>query len=419
MRIPPYLAAGVLCLGLVTSASAVPAGLGDFAWRCPLTGTMKTGGLYRIEIPEEVMNRSRSFPADLRIVDEKDAEWPFFLWAPSTREEILERRTTRLPGTTSLDPAHHVTQELRVVVANDDVQPPHDRIALVTSGSDFIRKVEIEGSEDGRDWKPLGSGYLVEKSADVPMQNRTIRYPASTLPFLRMVISPDVASDTEHFELLSATVGYRVPPVAEPQRIPLRRIDAPAAKPPFGVQIVEVDTGSNNRPVERLHLRASSPRYMRPVRVLGRETSTNGWRWIADGGIHRLGTDVRDVIDLHGATVRYLRAELYQYDEKPLELDIQAEVAPQYLVFEAGAGTRPMFYYGAERPVLPHYDLSRRVREDIVPKLPAIGLGPKAANPGRIATGLRTYSRALAYVGVLIALAFGLVALLNWWRRRA
>lgn len=51
----------------------------DFRWRAPVLEPVQSGLLYRAILPLHVFDGSRAFPADVRLLDEHGAEWPFFI----------------------------------------------------------------------------------------------------------------------------------------------------------------------------------------------------------------------------------------------------------------------------------------------------------------------------------------------------
>lgn len=54
-----------------------------YAWRAPLVGEWSNGSLHAASIPAALLGNKKSFPSDIRIVDEKDAEWPFYMASAS------------------------------------------------------------------------------------------------------------------------------------------------------------------------------------------------------------------------------------------------------------------------------------------------------------------------------------------------
>jgi hypothetical protein len=121
-------------------------------------------------------------------------------------------------------------------------------------------------------------------------------------------------------------------------QLALAPMEVPREDLKVGVQTLQYDLGYRNLPVIRLRLDTADRDFARPLKVFGRNTATNSWRWVADGGIHRMGDQVRSAVDLGNATYRYLKIELYHYEQPPLTVTgVVAELEPVFLVVEAAS----------------------------------------------------------------------------------
>lgn len=280
-----------LLLGLTSAALASdPA---PYTWRAPLLGAWTNGALYVAPVTAPVFDGSRGFPADLRIYDDQQNEWPFY-------------------------------------------------VAVVPPG----RPGE---AEDGP-WVELAR----QDGAD---------------PELRE-----------------------------------------------GVQSVWCDVGHRNLPLRRLKVVLEQANQDYPVKVYGRATPTNAWRWLADGGSPG---QARATVELRAANYRYLKVELYHPGQPPPSVaGLQAQPESYQLVFEAGPGGQPFLYFGADRHPLPLYDLARRAGPSVPSRAAPAALGERARNPAHIAALLRRYGRHLAVAMAGLLAGFGAMVLVNVWRRR-
>jgi hypothetical protein len=115
--------------------------------------------------------------------------------------------------------------------------------------------------------------------------------------------------------------------------LPLAEAETAVIDSKTGKQTLVYDLGAANRPVEQVIIRARTPEYARALRVYGatrRTASGDGWptgnppAWIRPS----------DVVLLNGFTFRYLKIEVFNHDDLPLDIEqATAQAAPRYLFF--------------------------------------------------------------------------------------
>ena len=393
----------------------------EFLYRQPLEGGITSGELFRIRVPREVFDGCPSFPSDLRIMDAQLRAWPFFVWVPAGHEELQSLSAETLNRSEVTEPQRYFRQDLRVKPEPFGKGPArHDRLLIRMGGERFFRKVDVLGSDDRQVWAELGGGYLVAQGDGHGADNREIQYPVSTYPFLQVRIHPDARNAGEALDLQSISVARLAREEGEQEELALEW-SQPAAEQKPGVQVIVADLGVRHRPVQRLRFESAGRDFARPVKVQGRNADTNEWRWVTDGGIHRMGGQTRDTLDLRGAAYRYWRIEIFRYEDAPLDLRrIVAQAVPQYLVVEAAgqAADRPALYNGTERILVPRFDLQQRTTKATTAAAPVRELGRRQANPDRVASGLSRYGRALGLVAVGLVSLLVLVVIANMIRRQ-
>jgi len=203
-----------------------------------------------------------------------------------------------------------------------------------------------------------------------------------------------------------------LPPDAA-ETVALKRIEVPSAEAKVGVQTLMFDAGARNRQIQSLQVHVEETNFARPAKIFGRNSVTNTWRWVGDGGIHRLADQSRDSIELRGCAYRWLKVELYQYENPPLTVtNVEGIATPQYIVFEAGGASAPRVYYASSKFTLPYYDLQKRVADRDAAGAPLLKLGARHMNPLRLALGLGRYGHwlTLAAAALFVALAGLIVA---------
>jgi len=397
---------------LIAAAAATAAGEEDlrtrFDWRQPLRGGFERGALYRLAVPAEVYDGCRMFPSDFRIINEQGEQWPFYVWTPEGRSESHYVEIQLLNASTA---ERYVRQDIRIKEdSRTGARREHSQVIVKTPGSDFIRRVEIYGSEDGREWAQLAGGYLVDHSRDVRVSNNSIRYPVSTFPLLQVRVYPNARDATETVTLQGVFVMATREAAGESEDIELDDVAVAKDDEKDGCQVLVFDTAARNRPVERLAVRAREREYARCLRVYGRNEETNTWRWVADGEIHRIGKDIQDEVALRGSAYRFLKLELYHYDDAPLgKVEVVARATPRYVVFEAQNGIEPQLYYGSIDMAAPRFDLVRRKSAEDAAGAAPVRAGERVDNQLRKVPGWGKWGPWLA------ALAVGVVSLLVIW----
>ena len=396
----------ILLLMTVAGYSAEPDLRTKFAWRQAIAAGDETGVLYRIRTPREVFDGCRSFPSDLRILDDSARQWPFYVFIPEGKT-VTETVPAKTVNASLMEKKERYIRQDLVIPAGAETgkRREHNQVIVRTPGSDFVRRVEVFGSENQKDWGLLGAGYLVDHSRDVRICNKTVRYPVSTFPFLQVRVYPNAQNAAEPLAVEAVLVANSVDEPGEVEDVPLRKAEVPKKDLKNGCQVAVFDVEAKNRPVDRLVIKAEDREYARSLRVFGRNDETNTWRWVADAETHKLGESTQDTLSLKGFAFRFLKVELFNYDDKPLhDLSVKAQAVPRYLVMESQGGGAAL-YSGAMEVDAPQYDLRRR-RGDEESAAPILRLRDRADNQLQKTSGFGRYGPWLA------AGAVGLVSLL-------
>jgi hypothetical protein len=249
----------------------------------------------------------------------------------------------------------------------------------------------------------------VDHSRDVQVCNKTVRYPTSTFPFMQIRVYPNAQNAAEPLAVSGIAVASTVEKPGEYEDVPLEKANVDQKDLKEGRQVVAYDAEAKSRPVDRLVIRAGGREYARSLRIFGRNEETNTWRWVADAEIHKLGESVQDTLPLKGFGFRFLKVELFNYDDKPLDdLDVKAQAVPRYLVTESQGGGVAL-YYGAMDVDLPRYDLHRRRGDEEAAGAPLLRLRDREDNQLQKKSGFGKYGPWLA------AVAVGLVSFLVIW----
>lgn len=409
------LAAAATFVQAAPQPSAFP-----FAWRQPIVGETPSGRLCRVEVSAEIFDRCREFPADIRIRDTQDFEWPFFIWSPSRFDEMVAVRSETGSRAGGKGDGRPFILDLKIRKDARSQVPRHNQISLITTGHDFTRRVQVLGSDDGQNWEDLGRGYLVDHLQEAHVSNRIISYEENAHPLLKLFIFPSASNNRERFELIDAQVLQRTDPNAELRCIPLEPVPVPATESKDGIQTLAFLTGAQHRPIEYLRMIMEGDRFTYPVKVYGRNDATNSWRLITDGGVYRVGGQSRELIDLHGAAYRFLKIEIFHYEQKPVTVQsVLAESLPRYILFEPQSALPAFVLYGAARVPLPRYDLQFRTPPAQMTNALSLQLGEARVNPSKVALGLAAFGRSLVWLVLLVSGFLLIVFTLRRWRMGA
>lgn len=142
--------------------------------------------LLAVRLDAEVHAATRDGWPDLRVFDDQGQETPFVLDS-ATRETYRTQTVTCRSKIASLQETPDGGLLVVVELEKDELTPTS--IVIHSPLRDFERRVEVSGSADGKDWKPLGPQSLVydyTRFADV--RNETITIPQNDCRKFRLAI---------------------------------------------------------------------------------------------------------------------------------------------------------------------------------------------------------------------------------------
>lgn len=372
-----------------------------------IDGSFTVGERGRVAVPGDVFGQARDFPSDVRIIGGDGIQWPFFLHISKEsvgtgilKPEILNR---------SFVEGDEPYLQFDLVIPQGSGKPPvHNRLELVTSGHDFVRRVEVFGKDNGR----MAAGYLIDFSHQHGACNRMIRYPVSDAARLHVRIYPNAQRADETFNLASAQLHYRNIVNVKRETVDKTELPVPEREKMDGAQTWLFDLGHENRPVRFMMFKVATSSYARSVSVYGRNNEHEPWKWVGGGEIHALKNDEQTEIKL-GAWHRFLKAHVFHYDDQPLDIDsIQLEAVPRYLVFEAATEGDASLYYRAWDLKPPNYDLQNRIEPQAIAALPVFQTLEAAPNEAAKSRPWRKYSKwlGIAAVGGVSLLVIGIIS---------
>lgn len=357
----------LLLIGLfaLTGSTTFAATARDFAWRRPIPGPTETGELLRIPITEDLYGLTSRFPNDIRVLDEDGTPWPFFHYAPRP-----QHTTDPVPHTIlnrawfAGGPAEPSYYRLDLQIFPDNTGRPrqHNQVRLTTTGSDFIRRVEIYGAESPGDWGLLGAGYLVNHRHPRRVED-IVTYSEASYPYLQIRVYANVRNALEEVEVSSIALQRRTTtrPYAT-REIPHELLPLPRSERQDDTQIILLRTTYAGQPVHSIRITAQGD-YVRRVTLSTRNTDRDPWRFAGSGDVYQVGP-LRQTTLIANGRGAFWKLHIPHYDDAPLEIEeLELRTAVDYLIIEAASERDAMLYFGSDRVTSARYDLRARFEQ--------------------------------------------------------
>ncbi len=337
--------------------------------------------LYDLTVPLQVMDRSRSDLSDLRLFDGQGKEIPYGI---RIRNEVDERRVVdgALFNYASAGKASEVSVDL------GESAYEHNEVEIETSGYNFRRRVELDGSDNGTDWKRLQTNDLIFafQSQNRTAQSNRVSYPVSRYRFLRVRVFPDELADEEAPVISTVkavravkgkgeltTWGVNVPPYQL-----LRYEGAPSSA-------WNIDLGAYV-PVDRLMLNVEQTSFSRPFHLEAVDELQN-LRLVASGELtRRVGEEIKPIVIMFDQEehARKLRLVVADHSNQTLVVSSITAAAPaRQLVFELKEppASSLRLFYGNPNAEAPHYDFENELVAKLTNTPLRVGVGPATQNP--------------------------------------
>lgn len=309
-----------------------------------------------------------------------------------------------------------------VLLATQDEKRPIAALEVqATLPANTPVRVAVFSSADLAQWTP------------VPVRGRLYRFEGEGAP-VNMTLEFERPQNLERRYLrldwagqdgvaVAAAIGIIAPSAQAPAR---QRAELPPPQPARNGAL-EIETGFRT-PMATLHLFTPRQNTLLPVRILGRNDTSQPWQLLARTVVYRLGTAGDEAVNppqsLDGASARWLRVEsTHGADLSASGLQASVEFAPLQLVFVA-TGDGP-FVLAAGRAAtapaaLPLAMISAALGSRKPEELPAVAIGPAVLQdrpqPGllaRIWPGAAPPLRTAVLWGVLL-LGVLLLAAVAW-----
>jgi hypothetical protein len=356
------LRAVALICAFVTAAVVVVAQTQLSSWPFFVEATTNGNpGVYQFTVPLPVMGQSRDDLGDLRLFDAENHEIPY---AIQVRKEVNEQKEF------DVQVFNKVTAGASTEATIDLGESPseHNEVQIETAGSDFRRRVSVEGSDSVGAWKTLRSDAVIFafQSDGKSVESNSVTYPASRYRYLRVRVSADELSDQRPPDI---TTVKALMVMHEKGKLTSWGLNVPS------YQLLRnqgayasswiIDLGARV-PCERLSLSIAEPSFYRPFLVETFDDPQHP-QLLANGNLSRRASDQNQpqvIIFDHEEHVRQLRLQITDYSNPTLSIEaIEASAPARELVFEL---KRPQsvslrLYFGNSKMPEPHYDFEKEL----------------------------------------------------------
>ncbi|MGE5416118.1 MAG: DUF3999 family protein [Acidobacteriota bacterium] len=341
----------LLVISMLLVLSAAPA-LADFSandWRYHKPLQVDKDGFVMVEMDREILGRSQTGLADVRIIDSKGSEVPYqivehLMASEESREPQIIDNITKPDGTTQVTLDLQNTGNLHNMVSLD-----------ISSAKEYLCPVTVEGSNDNKSWGQIGTGEFFKVAAGY-VQNE-VSYSDSSFRYVRLTIAN---AHKKPLEVTGAKVVFK--PRAKSSTFKVLPAHIISSKVADKQTKIIMDLGVKGYYVNKLKLHITSQNYNRSVQV---EHSNNqkDWTYISSDTFYNYKwpsySAQSNVIVLNSYCSRFLRVIIDNGDSPALPvgaIEVTGE-APRLLA-ELRKGEYQIWYGGAKANQ-PSYDLAQ------------------------------------------------------------
>jgi uncharacterized protein DUF3999 len=339
-------------------------------------------GIYDLVVPLQVIDKAREDLADLRLYDAQGREIPYAL---RIRREVDEKREI---GARLFNQASVGSRTSEVSIDLGESPGEHNEVEIETTGTNFRRRVDVEGSDSAKEWRTLKTGDVIFsfESQNKAVESNRVSYPTSRYRYLRVRVFADELTDDQAPAITGVKVimavrekgelttwGVAVPP---PQL--LRNQGAPASS-------WTIDLGARV-PCDRLTFEVNDESFSRPFQIEAFDDPQN-IRLVASGELtRRIGEQRRPLVIAFDKEehARKLRLLVTDYSNQMLSISsIKAGAPARQLIFELkeAPGQSLRLFFGNAKATEPHYDFEKNFSSRLAMASVHSEVGAVASNP--------------------------------------
>lgn len=360
----------------------------------PVAKTDDSPNLMDVILGRDVFAHARPDLADLRLYDAAGKTIPYALRyrrPQSLRESVP---TTEFNRAEPNDGPSELTLDLQ----RDGIQ--YNEIKLVTSGMNFRREVEVDGSEDGKTWRRLVAGDLLRYEFEKQkIDLDSLTFADSRFRYLRVKIHPDpkrvsINQNLGRFRITEVSVFRHVEDPGErwSQEGTLQPREPGRANGAPGSTWI-IDLGGDNVPCDQIEADIADSEFARDIMIEAEyPTGPLGqlrFHYVGMTGEplwqRKPGQPRKPLIATFGEVqTRRLRLRVTDYRNPPLSIrSIKFSAPARQVVFArpASEAGEPQLFFGNSRAELPNYDFARNLPAKLASPPTRTDLKAVALNP--------------------------------------
>lgn len=366
-----------------TSNAQEESPLSKWQFRAPISlNGLGDEPLVEIPLPTEVLNHCKPDLSDIRILHKSTGEETGYV-KRTERYSITQK--VLLPGT--VKNRTYVPNVSSTIVVDFGENKIKDQISIQTPGTNFRRKVLIEGSNDGNTWEHI--------------QQDTFLFRVKTNAIASGIFDKNIihfSNNDQRYLRVTVYNGHEDPPKIEIGNISVWKTLKEEPKL-FNVEIIKfesqedekekltkinVDLGYNNMPLNQLSIEVDNTDFWRHIEIYGRrekqkriiikaEDGTDiekivdvSWNYISKGILYRFSSggkfDQNLSRNLKQTTYRYLQIRVSNFDDPPLKFTgAKVNQFARYIAFRPMKKGDYYLYFGNPQAHNPSYDLGHYV----------------------------------------------------------
>jgi hypothetical protein len=327
-------------------------------------------------VADEIYPRARPQLDDLRVIDDRATEVPYFLSMRegSTNRAILNtmlHEQSFTPGVYS-----------QIVIEVGGQAPFHNSVQLLTGDPEFMEWTRVEASDDGHAWRIVQDRAPVFRFRNEGREGtQEVHYSENNARFLRV----SILDGEKPFTLLGANVTYET--VTPSERLPFGSALTLDPNPPSGETVWTVDVGAANPFISEVRFDVPPPtEFSRSVQISASDGNEE-WHEFARGEIYRFhqGTAAQEElavpIPVADARGHLWRIAVENGNDTPLaDAVVRLYSTPRHVLFEQQPGRNYRLLYGQGEAQSASYDLRRRVNGNEMAQAVAGTLGSEEVN---------------------------------------
>lgn len=304
-----------------------------------------------VRLDNDVIGNSEILERELRVIEGRSAEVPFYM--ATDRDEMGEAKKLDL---TLLNQAVVEGRYQQFVCDLGSSGKTTNQILIETPNHDFVRRADVQGSDDLKHWLSLAKGLHVFDWAE----GRTLKlqFPDATYRYLKVILWLD---GEKPLEIQGAAVLRTIVRKGRLEAVGVKVLSKTLITPEKFSEWV-YDFGQGRPLVSRLSFHVTNKNFRRRVELA---TSDDASHWVPGPQLEvfRVTADQQEdeftSLESNALLHRYLRVRVFNGDDRPLEvtgMDFQRFV--RQAVFEFDPQKSYRLFFNNPSAHAPSYDLT-------------------------------------------------------------